>query len=216
MKLAVIAPAYGTGEEAFLLVESAARVGLPVLLYGMGKVYSTHTESKLRAVLPILQDLEANGYDTVLQTDAHDALFVHGERRIIEGYRHYASPDILLSAETNCYPDASLSVEYDLVDSIDSPYRYVCAGGWMGNIRLLRQAIPQILDQAPHEENDQLLWTLAYLRLYDLDIALDHERKVFQTAAGALDLSIDASVIHFNGRSPGREELWRKVCGANR
>jgi len=224
MKLAFIAPAFGPNgpEQCSLLVKSAERVGIPLRLYGVGVPYSSHLESKFRGAIEECRKLRDEGYSHVLYTDGFDALFLLREITIVTYYMTFGAPEWLLSAETNCWPYPERSGEYEVTDS---PYPYLNAGGWMGRIDYLLVHAPVALKQLKYTEDDQGMITQAYLNGHLPGTVVDNWARIFCTANGpALEVTESKNVlnrttgtypavIHFNGRSGGREEMWRAING---
>jgi hypothetical protein len=223
MKLAFIAPAFGPNgvEQCALLVKSAEHVGIPLRLYGVGVPYASHTESKFRGAIEECRKLKDEGYSHVLYTDGFDALFLRGEVDIIAAYMEFGAPEWMLSAETNCWPYPERSSEYE---ETESPYKYLNAGGWIGRIDYLLKCAPVVLAQT-YTEDDQGMITQAYLNRHILGTVVDRWCRVFYTANGpALEVMESKNVlnratgtypavIHFPGRSGGREEMWRAISG---
>lgn len=105
----VVAPAfYSDIKKVHYLTESATHHGIPLKLYGLRQPYTdwitTHI-TELRQVLLSIDD------DLVFFTDASDALFLGTEAEIVQLYRFFGSPPLLMSMERD---------------------RQINAGGWMG------------------------------------------------------------------------------------
>jgi len=91
---------------------------------------------------------------------------------------------LLFNAEKNCWPDPDLEKAYP---EIQSPWRYLNAGAFIGNAGAVKAALQPKLDSITKNTNDQRLWT----RLYLDDIAagsdvihIDSGCKIFQSLWG--------------------------------
>ncbi len=204
-----------------LLKASCERVGIPLATWGDGEGWPFYGVGKIEHARRFLL---GRTEEFVLYTDSQDSLLVHGEHSIMDGWRLAGAPGILLQAETNCYPEGSWASEYP-VPPRRSPWRYICAGGWMGRRLALIEALDQIMSRELWTSGeggcDQRDWTDWYLRhpgARDL-ASLDTECEVFQSAPGeqmapdGMNLVTGSypSCWHWNGRVPGREEWWKKI-----
>ena len=63
---------------------------------------------------------------------------------------------LLFNAEKNCYPDPDLEKAYP---EIQSPWRYLNAGAFIGNAGAVKAALQPKLDSITKNTDDQRLWT---------------------------------------------------------
>ncbi len=206
-----------------LLRRSCQRVGINLLTWGDGRSWPSYGPAKIEHARDWLK---SRPEELVLYTDGTDSMLVHDASEIIAGWRRAGSPMVLLQAEKNCYPEPNWAREYPIPES-GSPWRYICAGGWMGRRLALVEALDQIMLRDLWRSGlggcDQRDWTDWFLRhpgAQDL-ACLDTECDLFQSAFGGMEMD-DAgrnlvtgtypSVFHFNGRTEGREEWYAKLC----
>lgn len=93
----------------------------------------------------------------------------------------------------------------------------------MGHREYLMERIPLVLSQQYYNEDDQGMWTMSFIGGELPGAKIDSWCRVFQTMAGAQYVTCERgrvlneltgtypSVTHFNGRTPGREETWKKL-----
>ncbi len=205
-----------------LLIRSGKRVGIEIASYGEGLGWpNSYGQAKIVDALGFLTE---RSEDIVLYTDSQDSFIARPAVDILAGYERAVSPQILLQAEKNCYPEREWGYDYP---EVATPWRFICAGGWMGRRESLLQALDEIHCGELFKINshcDQRLWTDWYLRFPGAQARakLDTNCEVFQSMAGTGEMEDDGrngvtktypSVIHFNGRVPGREEWYGKVTG---
>ncbi len=206
-----------------LLRRSADRVGINLLTWGDGRSWPSYGMGKIEHARDFLK---SRPEELVLYTDGTDSFICASAPTIIQGWERAGSPGILLQAEKNCYPEGNWASEYP-VPASGSPWRYICAGGWMGRRTDLIQAFDEIMLRDLWRSGlggcDQRDWTDWWLRADGAQqlARLDTECQVFQSAFGTDELDETGrntltgtwpSVFHFNGRTPGREELYARLC----
>ena len=151
--------------KAVYLIDTAYRFNVSIDFIGIGKVFSGFRE-RLRILQESLKAIEPgeivvvmDGYDTLFNNQAEIAL----ERFLAKNTR------ILISAEKLfTYQYAAYQEKYD---QIESPYRYVNAGTYMGYARDLLEMVNELFE-IPYEAIDQ---GLIGVWLYD---KLDQPEKV--------------------------------------
>ncbi len=204
-----------------LLRRSCARVGVNLLTWGDGRSWPSYGQGKIEHARDFLK---SRPEELVLYSDGTDSFLRAGTDVIIAGWEATGSPDILLQGEKNCYPEGDWASEYPLTES---PWRYICAGGWMGRREALIQAFDEImmrdLWRSGNGGCDQRDWTDWFLRAEGAQerAKIDTECRVFQSLFQTQEMDSDGqnlvtgsypSVFHFNGRVPGREEWYEKLC----
>lgn len=203
-----------------LLRRSCELYDIPLATYGEGP-YPGHSIAKIRDAAKFL---ETRDEPFALFTDGADTFVKDTAATILAKYQRVGSL-ILLSAEKNCWPDATIATHYPIVDK-RSPWRYINSGGWMGERRALIAALDYMsMEIEEYGNDDQKLWTRWYLygrgRLVS---GIDSGCNVFQTMASAAshELSPDGSnavthntpsVYHFNGRTQGIGNWYRMLTG---
>ncbi|REA63595.1 hypothetical protein DSL64_03895 [Dyadobacter luteus] len=124
----------------------------------------------------------------VLFTDGYDTLFLAREMDIYIKYLQLSpNRDIVVSAETNCYPDENLASVYP--NTVGS-YRFLNSGGIIGPAAKLLSALNEI-DSIKHLEDDKYAWSNQYLwsKLYlnrSVPMIVDHQCEIFQTFSNDL------------------------------
>lgn len=205
--------------DSGLLRRSCARLDIDLQFYGSGKTWPGYGIGKL--VGP-LEFLKTRTEPFCLYTDSQDSFLVRDTQAIIEAYARCGSPQVLLSAEKNCYPERDWAGEYPVSSS---PWRYICAGGWMGTRKCLIAALEEVADGDVFRRDsfcDQRCWTDWYLRHPNgkLRASLDTNCEVFQSLFWEDEMTDDGQnkktftrpcVFHFNGRTHGEHEWYRRI-----
>jgi len=196
-------------------MESAKRLGLEVVSYGDGKPWPRSFGKA--GIVDQLEFLKGRTEDVVLYTDSSDAFIANPN--ILEGWAAAGSPDILLQAEKNCYPDPEAALVYP---ESPTPFKYICTGGLMGNRKAIVQALEEIMWGGQFARDSycvQRLWTDWYLRFPGAQqrAKIDHYCHVFQamylthemreTGRNCLTGTYP-SVWHFNGKTSGMREWY--------
>ena len=207
------------GSDDTLLRRSCERVGIELHGYGAGHPWPGFMQ-RLKDAADYLRDRREQ---YVLFTDTSDTFILDPAKTIIAKFESLWCESLwcffLLAAEKNCYPDVGLA---PLFDTIPSPYRYVNGGGWMGERKVAVAYLDLVhaMYCGEPQDCDQLAWTKAVLSGKLGFWLLDSGCKIFQTFSCYAD-EIDEtmgnrvtdsypSVFHFNGRAPGREEMYER------
>lgn len=205
-----------------LLRRSCERVGIDLQTYGSGK--SWPGSYGVAKILDACDFMKTRSEDICLYTDSQDSFLVYGEQKILEAYERCGSPMILLQAEKNCYPERNWASEYPVSRS---PWRYICAGGWMGKREALIQSLEELADSEQFRMDsfcDQRVWTDWYLRYptAQLRAALDTNCEVFQSLFWRDEMTDDGfnlitgtrpCIVHMNGRTHGEREWYQRITG---
>jgi len=122
----------------------------------------------------------------LLFMDSYDVVVVGGETEIVAKYMVSASASacanpILFSAEKSCWPRRNLAKHYP---SVDSPYRYLNSGGYIGKARDIYDLISA--NPIGPTDDDQLYFTYAFFS-WRSKIQLDYRCAMFQTLNDAMD-----------------------------
>ncbi len=182
-----------------LLLESARRVGIEIASYAVDP-WRDYVHGKLRLGVEFLR---TRSESVAMWLDGFDSLILKPEVEILSRLE----ATVLISAERNCFPDSERASEFPGTGSLP---RFLCAGGYIGKREELVAAMEIVLSMATGGD-DQRAWTAVYLAGAVPGLAIDHERKIFQSM-GDGDLTGDTCALHFNGRTPGRDEWWRAYC----
>lgn len=203
MNLVVLSCCYEKPGLAAILTESCKLFDLPLgmceakELKGVWPASGDMRVGKVKAALEHLELIkETRAFSHVLWADGFDAFLRHSEREIYKRWVRMGEPPLILSAEKNCWPDEHYADRYP---KVDSEYRYINAGTWLGQVDYLVDVLTDMVQV--NEANDQRLWTQFYLDRLLPGAIIDTERKIFQTMWGTelSEVSPDACVIHHNG-----------------
>ena len=158
---------------------------------------------KMVAVQEAIPNLIGQGYTHVLWADGFDTFLRHDEPRIMSSYMDYGSPGILFSGEKNCWPDPGVA---ELYPQSAYPWRFINAGTWMAEISYLKNALESVIAFSGSEEDDQRLWTRAFLGGILPTSKIDASCSIFQTMWETnLSEIADPAVVHYNGG------VWRNA-----
>jgi len=162
---AILAPAfYPNLYPVRHLRDSAQKYGVPVKFYGTGRPYHHWFHTQVTYLIPEIMEAQNAGFENVLYTDASDAIFLSDLALIESTYRHAGSPDVLFSCEHGAE---------------------LCAGGWMGKIEPVLEALRLIADMG--EANPQDSWRTLH-RDGLARISPDITRQLFQTVEDYLEV----------------------------
>ncbi len=203
-----------------LLDLSASNVGIKIESYGTGKPWPRHFGQA--GVIDALEYLKGRSENLVLYTDSPDSFILGNEYQILDAWNRAGAPDILLQAEKNPYPDRDWTVFYP---PCDTPWRYICSGGWMGRRGALIQMLEEIKNGELYRTNsycvqrDFIDWWLHFPGARER-AKLDYKCEVFQTMYMTEEMEEDGRngitgtypiVWHFNGKTPGMREWYARL-----
>ena len=239
MKLCILSACYDQPCRAAILTESCARIQLPLLMCqakeweGSWRVPGDYRTGKLQAAYETLLEVRKQ-YDYAMWVDGFDAFiqlkyhtvgpsllscgirFIRSTSEIIEhAWELLQCPPLVLSAEKNCYPYPNWSESFL---KVEGPYRFPCAGAWMGQAGYLIDTIRAMLDCAGGgERNDQALWQRAFMTRELPGAVIDSQRLIFQNMYDVPDFeATEAPVVHYNGeaswgKSTRYQEHWKRI-----
>ncbi|HWK05374.1 MAG TPA: hypothetical protein VNS58_17160 [Puia sp.] len=131
-------------------------------------------DNLLKSYLSDLEDPD----EIILFTDGNDAIFLADEEEILMKFYQFKK-DVLFSAETNCWPDSSLSKQYP--DFGSTIYCYLNSGGFIGRAGVIRDLLNDPFFDAPEFPwSNQYWWTKKYFKHHG-EIAIDIACDIFQT-----------------------------------
>lgn len=118
--------------------------------------------------------------EIVLFTDGYDTLMLAGEDEILEKFER-AGTDLLVSAETYCFPWEELAGQYPVTDS---PYRYLNSGGMIGRAGFIKELLDRevVIPSDKFEWSNQYVWAIRYLQ-DTTQMKLDTQCEVFCTGS---------------------------------
>lgn len=204
--------------KRLVLQDSCKRVGIKLHPFGEGKQWNGNWEAKLVEFEKYLRGVEE---PYVMMIDGDDSLMVRGAAAILAEFNSYKAP-VLLAANKKPWPQTVECFNFPRTDG----YSYPNAGGVIGYTIRVWEAVAYILNHADaimDTRSDQEGWVREYLRLNNT-VGIDHWCKIFQnmSAGGDEDVRVPSlvynrvtdsnpCVIHFGGRTKGREEMWEKI-----
>jgi hypothetical protein len=223
LDMLIISPCfYPDHTPAELMVASAKRNGLTVMLYGLGQQFIPHGADA--QVSELYEWMGQKRADYALITDCRDVLFLAGEDEILNKFLTFGAP-LVMSTERGCWPPDHLIVEHFYSTG------YINAGQYIGTWEYVRHCLKHLLDnyrfKHPGPDNSQGWWMWAKMRK-ELDFSIDTESVIFQSMSqdAEHDLMVSGKrmvnvlthehpcSIHFNG-NPGNDkpqrELYRRL-----
>lgn len=197
------------------LLSSAMTNGMYVNVLGMGDPRLTKYKQLWHAKIHLLRDFLITGLadgtikpnDLIVFLDAYDVIQRGGKNDIMKAWRNAGSPEILISAETNCFPANNKSRAEQNRLAFEKGYtgrfKYVNAGTIAGLANALHKALTTF-PELQGEGNDQDMWTRAYIAHHrDMHFSMDRNRDMFAVLwddGTAIDiLKRTAPFLHFNG-----------------
>ena len=228
MRLCILSAHYSRPIQASVLIESCTLFWLPLVFCQHGTWTGDFRVCKTLAAREALEELSKN-YTHVLWTDGFDTLVCGTRQDFDSRYESLGEPPLILSAEKNCFPRAELAQQYPVPEN-GSPWRYICAGGWMANIEYIIPKLDLMLNDPCID--DQEVWTRTFLAGSLPGAVIDSGCRIFQSFWGTGDdeVSVDGHrglinstmlsaplVLHWNGgswRNPTDKrmtETWDKI-----
>lgn len=209
---------FTTGTKLDLLRASCARVMITLAEY-KSEPWKGYVSGKLRDGIKFL---ESNPAPYVMWVDGNDSLILEPEDVILSRLHALGDP-VVISGESNCWPDADKGInysrkyyanQYNPAAVITQGYLYLNAGGFIGPIQDVMTAMHMVVAAAT-DEDDQRAWTTAFLADLLPNVQVDHGRWLFSSIGDGQSAEVARSCVkHWNGRVPGREDYWRKLCSA--
>ncbi len=186
MKLHVItACMFETEKPIWRLRKSCEKFGIDLHPYGVGLTYTDWPHIKITKMLEAFHVEKANGATHVLYTDGRDSFFLTGLAEILSKYEALGSPDILMAAETGCYPRDWL---FDKFPDPGHHFRWPGSGQFMGEVTTLIRDwnwLTDVFMGNPYQDQNEQGWMVQALADGDLKWQLDTGCKIFQSAGNA-------------------------------
>jgi hypothetical protein len=142
---------------------------------------------KLLGVKKYVENYLDTSYTHIMMLDAFDVIILKSMTTFKEVYKQYFNEeDIIISAETNCYPNRGLIDEYPN-STYNETFRYVNAGSWIAP----KEHIYSLCNVHP-KVDDQGYFSRLYINQFTKSssvssfpkIILDHKCVLFQTMFG--------------------------------
>ena len=221
--LCVITAAYPDLNDDCLLDQSC---DFPVGTFGFDKPWPGFVKAKIFDVQEFLKTISSCTH--ALYTDCFDSFLLADTDEIMRNFRAMNSP-VVISAEKNCFPLTDLDWHFkhssDKPDTFRSEWIYPNAGGWMGEIPALIATLEKLREYVGSAlpDDDQAYWCQG-LATGTVRAKIDTGCRIFQTMANSdqdvrviegrlYNLTTESCpcVVHFNGRTPGMEEMWAQI-----
>lgn len=207
---------FSVGEDLSLLEESCRRVMITLQRYHYAK-FEGLAHAKIDLAIDFLQSRPEK---LCMFLDGHDTLLLEGEDEIFARFNAY-SAEVMIATESTCWPDEEYSPLYDKhlqLHSMSAVIRnkYINSGGWIGERGALLTTLHQVRaynkEVLLNQQDDQRAWTRAYLAGMLPHLTLDYGRRFFTSLGDGIkpEFTVSAS-LHWNGRTPGREEYWNTL-----
>lgn len=196
MKLAYLATCFfGSTDDIWMLRDSAAKFGVDLKLYGLGKAFLPgFIEIKVTALLPELEQLSDQGYTHVLYTDGPDTFFVRGRQEIEAEYAALGAPAWLISAETSCYPHTHLG------EKLPMDKRCPNTGQYMGEIETILDGWKKLKAAYDDGTDNEQGWVIRGIVDGILpEVTIDMDRFIFRSEADNYEPFMSGCLLHFNG-----------------
>ena len=126
---------------------------------------------KINLLKEYIKDLP--NHDVILFTDAYDVFYADDLNTIMERWLGFNARAVF-SAESECYPDASLADQYP---TCNTPYRFLNSGTFISEVGELKRMFETEISD---DDDDQLFYTKRFLS-NEHNIVLDYEGYIFQT-----------------------------------
>lgn len=172
---------YGTEEaQMYFLRKSATVYGLTIHNLAKHKRWDGY-QDKLWGIRDWIASRSFKEEDRILFVDAYDVLMAGPVEEIWSAYRECGSPQLLVAAEKNCFPYPDMADDFP---EVNSPYRYLNSGGFMGTPSAILEAINWMEDDLVKEicrvSTDQGYVVRYYLEFYkEKNIVLDVDCRLF-------------------------------------
>ena len=205
---------FTTGHDTDLLAKSVARVSLTLQVYNENP-WVGYTTGKIAAAIRFLQNRTEK---LCMFLDGSDTLLLQGEEEVFARY-NASGAEVIIATESTCWPDPELMPLYDRVNHPHAvPNRYINAGGWIGERKVLMTALHTVLrynaDMAAGQEDDQRAWTGAFLSGMMPMLQLDYSRQFFSSMGDGIKAYAQGErscSMHWNGKTPGRYAYWQML-----
>ena len=206
-----------------LLRRSCDLYDIPLATYGEGS-WPGYAQGKIVAAR---QFLESRTEPFAMFVDGRDVIILDRAERILDQYQRIGS-EIVISAEKTCWPDATLASHYPYPKPPyhNSPWRFINAGGWIGERKALIKALAAAGEYSGAWPNDdQRCWTEFFLYMGGRQImTIDAGCQIFQSMGGTNSHELGPTgenlithktpkVVHFNGRTPNIGLWYRNLTG---
>ena len=167
-----------------VLRASCEDYGINLRVAAMGMRFSGYG-LKLRVLHDELIAARELGYTRFLFVDAFDTAIVSPVAEIISKLDHFVAEghEIVVSAETSCWPDPALC---DLFPRVETPYRFPNTGGMAGSINAFLELLDMMgVADKPVCVDDQHEMQLAYLAYPTTAYKLDTDAILFHSLVNA-------------------------------
>jgi hypothetical protein len=171
-----------------LFKSSAHRHGIEFLRLGEGRTYDGH-RTKILWLSEFLCNEPADSL--ILYTDSLDAFFLSNSDEILEKFRLFGAP-LVFSAEQNLnLSEVSTWTKFQrylvLMKNRPKPYRFLNAGGWIGEAGTMLQILDKIVALPFSDDQEALNF---YFSENPNELVLDSGHQIFSCTAGRTGLEL--------------------------
>lgn len=168
--------------------KSAEQHGISFDILGWGQEYTSHM-CKSIWLIEYLEQLDEE--EVVLYSDGYDALFLAGEKEILEKFHKLGHP-VIYSAEQNLNMDGGFLHKlrtYMKLRKGRKPYQFLNAGQWIGEAGAVLEIIKETVKSGElgGKDLDQEL-LIEYMVMNPEAIKLDSKNLIFSCTAGRTGL----------------------------
>ena len=137
-------------------------------------------KDKLHAMREFLATLPPT--DVVCFVDGYDVTCFGDKAEVLDKFKR-SKADVLISAETSCYPWSHVQQLYPTTISL---YRYVNSGGYMGYVAPLQKVLSHDMSACPCDQGYLTYYYLNHIHDQNATFTMELDRKcvIFQTAYG--------------------------------
>jgi hypothetical protein len=153
---------------------------------------------KLKAVRDFVLRSDLKDDDLVLFTDAYDVIYYGNREQITHRYFKFSKP-IVFGCEKYCNPVPSYEKYYP---NTNHEFRFLNSGMFIGRVWALRKCIEKYEYEDRHD--DQLFWTIQFLKENCDLIQLDYDNTLFFNSAGVplADIEVNDTSCKYKSTEP--------------
>ena len=237
MNLTVLSATFYKNESLFApMKDSCERMGLPLVMYGLGEGFPGFYEGKVVRLLEALRGVDT---EYVLFCDARDTVILRDEKAIVDAYKSAAKSTgskIVFCADRKCFPYPELSGVFEKIGEGHTASTclwkganvrrvFLNAGVFMSTRKYLVKCLNRLMsmyapEQTDFPEDDQGWWCRAVAQGL-VDISIDYKCELVAMTTYTPDSWYSLSngkcaftptktkpcVLHFAGRKDTKRRM---------
>lgn len=172
------------------LKESCSFYGLKFGHYGFGERWKGSVECKIRMLIDYLGGIKKK---YILFSDGFDSFMLANEKQILRKFKQLKTSVVA----SGSYTKHIASPRYK---TVDKPFKYICAGQFMGERRALIKGLQIMYSKRGGEFSDNVMWDTAYKHKW-FKFKVDHDCKLFQAMC-----TVGEDMVYFKG-----EKIYNKA-----